>query len=184
MKFLDKFILTIFSFIIIVLSTLGILIVVKVLDITAIYYNVTNLMQNQMYLNIALGVFIVLILMAIKALFFRADLRIDEFDGAIKLQNEDGRLEVTLETIEDIVNGVVKSYHGVISNRTIIDVDENMDIFVLETINIVKDTVIKDLSSDLQEKIKEQVKSTIGLEIRNIDIRIKSIVEKRYAKEK
>ena len=184
MKFLDKFILTIFSFIIIVLSTLGILVVVKVIDLTAIYYNLTNLMQNQMYLNIALGVFIVLILMAIKTLFFRADLRIDEFDGAIKLQNEDGRLEVTLETIEDIVNGVVKSYHGVISNRTIIDVDENMDIFVLETINIVKDTVIKDLSSDLQEKIKEQVKSTIGLEIRNIDIRIKSIVEKRYAKEK
>ena len=184
MKFLDKFILTIFSFIIIVLSTLGILVVVKVIDLTAIYYNLTNLMQNQMYLNIALGVFVVLILMAIKALFFRADLRIDDFDGAIKLQNEDGRLEVTLETIEDIVNGVVKSYHGVISNRTIIDVDENMDIFVLETINIVKDTVIKDLSSDLQEKIKEQVKSTIGLEIRNIDIRIKSIVEKRYAKEK
>ena len=184
MKFLDKFILTIFSFIIIVLSTLGILVVVKIIDLTAIYYNLTNLMQNQMYLNIALGVFIVLILMAIKALFFRADLRIDDFDGAIKLQNEDGRLEVTLETIEDIVNGVVKSYHGVISNRTIIDVDENMDIFVLETINIVKDTVIKDLSSDLQEKIKEQVKSTIGLEIRNIDIRIKSIVEKRYAKEK
>ena len=59
-----------------------------------------------------------------------------------------------------------------------------MDIFVLETINVVKDIVIKDLSSDLQEKIKEQVKNTIGLEIRNIDIRIKSIVEKKYAKEK
>ena len=184
MKFLDKFILTIFSFIIIVLSTLGILVVVKVIDLTAIYYNLTNLMQNQMYLNIALGVFVVLILMAIKALFFRADLRIDDFDGAIKLQNEDGRLEVTLETIEDIVNGVVKSYHGVINNRTIINVDENMDIFVLETINVVKDIVIKDVSSDLQEKIKEQVKNTIGLEIRNIDIRIKSIVEKKYAKEK
>ena len=53
MKFLDKFILTIFSFIIIVLSTLGILVVVKVIDLTAIYYNLTNLMQNQMYLNIA-----------------------------------------------------------------------------------------------------------------------------------
>ena len=177
MKLLDRFILTIFSFIMILLSVISILVLTRVLDITTIYFMISSGMGNELGVKIAIGVFIFFILLAIKAIFLRgeyAEKDYEEFKESIVLENDDGRLVVSKDTLVNLVDGAASSFKGVSSVDTKLFVDQNMDISVIETIEVTDDTVLKDISNNMQLKIKEVVKKAIDLELKKIDIRIKN----------
>ena len=185
MKLLDRFILTIFSFIMILLSVISILVLTRVLDITTIYFMISSGMGNELGVKIAIGVFIFFILLAIKAIFLRgeyAEKDYEEFKESIVLENDDGRLVVSKDTLVNLVDGAASSFKGVSSVDKKLFVDQNMDISVIETIEVTDDTVLKDISNNMQLKIKEVVKKAIDLELKKIDIRIKNVLENENGK--
>ena len=51
-------------------------------------------------------------------------------------------------------------------------------------VNLVvgSDTVIKDLSADLQDKIKTKVKETTDLEVKEVNITVKKAVQEKQTK--
>ena len=53
--------------------------------------------------------------------------------------------------------------------------DQNNDVYVNLEINVNKETIIKDVSTKLQNKIKENVKKATDLEIKEINIKVNDV---------
>ena len=71
------------------------------------------------------------------------------------------------------------SHNATNATATVICVN-NVNIFV--NLVVSSDTVIKDLSADLQEKIKNKVKETTDLEVKEVNIIVKKAVQEKQTK--
>ena len=89
---------------------------------------------------------------------------------------------ISKETIENLVEAVTKQYKMAkeVTSRVELDKENNVNIFV--NLVIGSDTVIKDLSVDLQNKIKTKVKETTDLDVKEVNITIKKAVQEKQSK--
>ena len=85
----------------------------------------------------------------------------------------------TKESLENMIAAVAKDIPGAesISSRTILDKNKNLIVYVTTVVS--KDVILKDISSELQTKIKEAMKRTADLEVKEVNIRIKNITSKK-----
>lgn len=173
MKFFDKMILALFSIIMLLLS------------ITICFYAldwidgniITDCLQViKEHSAITIGVSLVFVLLAIKGIFFKASTTVtrEKNSDGILLKNDNGKLVISRETIENIVNGVAKGFEGTQSVSTKLSVINN-SISVLVNLQVVGGVSISELSINLQNKIKEAVKRVTNLELSEVNIRVKSI---------
>ncbi len=172
MKFIDKTILALFSIIILLISIVLCFFTLDWIELNAIK-NVLDAIKDFKCITICVSV--VLILLSIKGIFFKAKTSTKEksADG-ILLKNENGKLVISKETVENIVNGVAKGFSGTQNVSTKLSVINN-NISVLVNLQIVGDISISALSIDLQNKIKESVKRITNLELKEVNIRVKNI---------
>ena len=179
MKFLDKLGLAIFSLITLIISILVCLIAFGWIDVSIITVALTNAVASQNGMYITIGVCIVLILLSIKCLFFpsyeRHAQKYNDDEEGILLQNDNGRLLITKGTIKNLVNSTVDDFKNVDGADTNIYLDENNDVHVNLEINVYKETIIKDLTTKLQNKIKENVKKATDLEVKEVNIKINDV---------
>lgn len=177
MKFLDKLGLAIFSIIVFILSVILCLILFGFIDIGIISIAINEIlgMQNGVYITI--GILVVLILLAIKCLFFPSWERHSSSsdDDGILLQNDNGKLLITKGTIKNLVNGTVDEFKELEGTEVDVNIDQNNEVYVDLTINVQKETVIKEVSTKLQNKIKESVKKATDLEIKEINIKVNDV---------
>ena len=136
------------------------------------------LLNNDLAFKITLGVTIVALLLAIKCIFFRAKPEDDGRNGVI-LENSSGKLVISKESLENLIANVVKEVQGIeaVSSKTILDKDNNVIVYV--TTLVSKDMMIKDVSSQIQEKIKQALKRTADLEVKQVNIKVKNITNKK-----
>ena len=125
-----------------------------------------------------LGVCVILILLAVKSIFFDGSSKEENGKEGLMLENDSGKLMVTRETLENLTNSVVKGFENTenISSKVILD-DEN-NVRVLVNLTVKPGTVIKDLSNNLQTRVKETIKTSLGLEVNEVNIRVKNIAPK------
>ena len=83
---------------------------------------------------------------------------------------------ISIATLENLVSAVVKQFNSVQDTKTNIKVDNENNVIVLVDLIVMKDVVIKDLSLTIQNKIKEAIKKTSDLEVKEVNVRIKNIV--------
>ena len=86
---------------------------------------------------------------------------------------------ISKETIENLVEAVTKEYKAAkeVSSKVELDKDNNVNIFV--NLVVGADTVIKDLSIDLQNKIKNKVKETTDLDVKEVNITVKKAIQEK-----
>ena len=177
MKFLDKLILFLFSTLILIFSVLSIFTIVGWIDSTTVFVIVTNALSNTKVCNVLIGINVVLILGAIKGIFFESSTDEEKSVGnGIMLENDDGKLLVTKETITSIVNSVVAGFEGVKDQQSKITLDENNDLSILLTIAVSDQAVIKDLSNNIQVRVKDAIKKSLDVEVKSLDIKVKDMV--------
>ena len=127
----------------------------------------------------AINVFILFILLSIKCIFFDSTSKeeIKERQGVL-LQNESGKLLISKETIENLVNSVALNFQNAedVTTRVELDSDNNVKVFV--NLIVSEEAVIKELSSKLQQKIKEKVKMATDLEVKEVNITVKKVAVK------
>ena len=176
MKFLDKLSLKLFSLIIVVISIILILVIVGIIPIQEITGKITFLVQTNTKISIV--VLAVLILLAIKSIFFGSKNEDTGKDGII-LENTSGKLVISKESLENMIAAVAKDIPGAesISSKTILDKNKNLIVYVTTVVS--KDVILKDISADLQTRIKEAMKKTADLEVKEVNIRIKNITSKK-----
>lgn len=180
MKLLDKIGLVVFSNIVLILSIVLGLLIFGWIDLETINIFVKYILNDSMSANVTLGVITVLILLSIKCIFFNSKLKTDDdFEKCILLQNENGKLVVSKETIQNLVSGIVRNYNDAkdLATKVILDKSDNINIEV--TLHVAEDAIIKDLSSELQIKIKELIKSSLDVDIKEVNIKVKNIAPKQ-----
>ena len=174
MKFLDRLALAIFSIIIFVLAVLLCLLMIGWFDVELVMSALQYLKSNEIASNVTIGVSLVLLLLSLKCMFFESYSKEDEQSReGILLENDNGKLLVSRDTLENLATNVAKTCDNVenVVSRVLIDKDNNL---------IVKsDTLIKDLSSGLQEKIKQTIKDSLGLDVKEVNIKIKNITNEK-----
>ena len=155
MKVIEKITLIIYSNLILIMAVIACLLVFGWLDIDIVQGLTKTLIISSTSSKIILGVSIVFILLSIRCIFFDPSSKQEIKDKqGILLANENGKLMISKETIENLVEVVTKEYKTAkeVSSKVELDKENNVNIFV--NLVVGADTVIKDLSIDLQNKIK------------------------------
>ncbi len=180
MKFLDRLALAIFSIIIFVLAVLLCLLMIGWFDVELVMSALQYLKSNEIASNVTIGVSLVLLLLSLKCMFFESYSKEDEQSReGILLENDNGKLLVSRDTLENLATNVAKTCDNVenVVSRVLLDKDNNLIIFI--NLFVKSDTLIKDLSSGLQEKIKQTIKDSLGLDVKEVNIKIKNITNEK-----
>ena len=110
MKILEKFVLILYSFLILVISVVLCLVIFKIIDIETINNCIKYMLEDSTILITVLASSIVCILLSIRCLFFRKRKEIKKSDATdILLENESGRLLISKRAIENAVKNVVNN---------------------------------------------------------------------------
>lgn len=178
MKFLDKLVLKIFSLIILVLTIGLILIMTGIIPMGTIEEYLIMLSEYENGIKITIVILAVLMLLAIKGMFFTAKKENNGKEGII-LENTNGKLVISKESLENLIASVIKDIPGAdtVSSKTILDKDKNLIVYVTAVVS--KDVMIKDISNELQDKIKAAMKRTADLDVKEVNIKIKNITSKK-----
>ena len=94
----------------------------------------------------------------------------------VLLENEDGKLLISKDTIERLANSVVKNFSNIQDAKTKVLIDSKNHIAIVVELQILQNTVIKDLNTNLQTRIKEVVKQATDLEVNEVNVKIKNII--------
>ena len=145
-------------------------------DINSVGNWVHGILVGETSSKVVLGVSIAFILLSIRCIFFDKTSReqIKDRQGVL-MQNENGKLMISKDTIENLVSSVAKGYQGTqeITTRVELDKENNVNVFV--NLTVADDAVIKDLSVNLQNAIKEKVKTATDLEVKEVNIKVKDV---------
>lgn len=182
MKLLDKIGLELFSGLVLILTVLIGATIFGWLDInilTSIIKGVIN--NNQTITNIVLGIDVVLMLLAIKCLFFNGLDNKDNKGTGVLLANEQGKLLITKETLENLAIGVVKEFNNIENLNTKVEIDDNNDVIVNINIAVNQQVVIKELTVNLQNKIKQVIKDSSDLDVKEVNVIVKNVASKKEA---
>lgn len=176
MKILEKITLIIYANIMLILSVILCLLVFGWLDVELVGNVITNIVTGETSGKIVFGLSVVFILLSIKCIFFdtTSKEKIKERQGVL-LENESGKLMISKETIENLVNSVALNFQSAedVTTRVELDKENNVKVFVNLIVN--QEAVIKDLSANLQAKIKEKVKTATDLEVKEVNITVKKV---------
>ena len=173
MKFLEKLSLIIFSLIMLVISVINCLLIFGWLKLATIYSFATDILNNSAYSNAILAFSVVL---AIKCIFFSSHEKNGSNGGnGILLENDNGKLMISRDTLINIVNGVAKGFESTENVITRVGMDKEGNLKVSVELYVHQNTIIKDLSVNLQTRIKEEVKKTVDLDVKEVDIKIRNI---------
>lgn len=177
MKFLDKVALVLFSNLILLLAVIICLLIFGWISVENVQAVLVYMLSHPTVANIILGVCVVFILLAIKCIFFDSSSKeqMANKDGVL-LANNDGKLLISKETLENLVVNVVKGFDGAQNVETKVVLDKENNITVYLTLFVGPDVVIKDLTINLQSKIKDEIKRASDLEVKEVNVKVRNIV--------
>jgi len=180
MKLLERITLVVYSYIILILSVITGLLIFGWIDSDLLEGIFTDLLAGGVVTNIILAISIIFILLSIKCIFFdeKTKEKTKEKKG-ILLKNDSGSLMISKDTIQNLVTSVAKDFESIKEIENRIELDAQNNVIVLVGLVVNEKAVIKELSVNLQNKIKETVKNMLDLEIKEINIRIKGVAQSK-----
>lgn len=180
MKFLEKVTLIIYSNIMLILSIIACLLIFGWIDMELVENIAYTMIVGETSSKILLGLSVVSILLSIKCIFFGSTSKeqIKERQGVL-LENESGKLMISKETIENLVNSVALNFQSAEEVVTRVELDKENNVKVYINLTISSEAIIKDLSANLQSKIKEKIKTATDLEVKEVNITVKKVAAKK-----
>ena len=183
MKILEKITLIIYSYVMLIIAIIACLLVFGWLDAELVGGIVNGALASDVWSKVILGVSVVFILLSIKCIFFDSTSKeqIKERQGVL-LENESGKLMISKETIENLVNSVALNFQSTENVTTRVELDKENNVKVYINLIVSSDVIIKDLSANLQTKIKEKIKTATDLEVKEVNITVKKVADKQEEK--
>lgn len=176
-KTVNKAILVLFSIIILVIGVMINLLAVGWLDFETASRLMGQALTQSPTNQIILVITEFCIIFAVIGIFVDIDKKEPKGSKGVLMQNDNGKLMISKETLESLVNSVVQEYKEAMQTQTRIQLDQENNVIVLVDLTVTKDVIIKDLTLNMQNKIKEAIKKTSDLEVKQVNVRIKNIVE-------
>ena len=176
MKILEKVTLIIYSYVMLILAILACLLVFGWLDIELVGGVIEGAIVSDVWSKVILGISVIFILLSIKCIFFDSTSKdqIKERQGVL-LENDSGKLMISKETLENLVNSVALNFQSTEDVSTRVELDKENNVKVYINLIVSQDVIIKDLSANLQTKIKEKIKTATDLEVKEVNITVKKV---------
>ena len=176
MKIIEKMTLVLFSTLMLIISIIVCLAIFGWLDLNFIGNIINVAITDSITSKVLLSLSIVFILLAIRCIFFDSSSKENEnYKNGILLENANGKLLITKETIENLVNSVVNGFDSAEDVTTRIELDKENAVIVFVNLTVKENAVIKELSTNLQNRIKETIKKSSDLEVKEVNIKVKNI---------
>ncbi|MBR2289990.1 MAG: alkaline shock response membrane anchor protein AmaP [Clostridia bacterium] len=140
-----------------------------------------DMIEGEFWSKIFFALFAILAIFAVREIAFGEKVSKEGREGLI-LENESGKLIISKESLENLVAGVGKEIEGVdnISSRTFIDTEKN--VVVEANVVVGREVALKDISAELQKRVKTALKQTADLDVKYVNIKIKNISNKKSKK--
>lgn len=179
MRILEKITLVIYSTLMLIAGILACLLIFGWVDYNMISNIIYSMLIGEVSSNVLLVVNIIFILLSIKCIFFdsKSKEEIKSRQGVL-LQNDNGQLMISKETLENLVNTVAKDFDSAEEISTKVELDKDNNVRVYVNLIVRPNTVIKELSTNLQNRIKEAIKNASDLEVKEVNIKVKNIAPK------
>lgn len=174
MKILDRIILIIFSIIMFILSIITASIIFGWIDLSNLTPYLEDALLTEPSSNIILVISIIFILLALKAIFFGGKDERATKEG-ILMENDNGRLLISKDTLENLVVNIVKGFDGTENVVAKVGLDKENNLRVYITLYVHPNIVIKDLTASIQNRVKEAIKKTSDLETKAVNVRVRNI---------
>lgn len=171
MRLVERFSIIVFSIIVLVLSVLTIGITTDIISVDILGDVFSKFSEN---VAVTVCISLLLAIWSIANLFVKSDSN-SEISNGVLLENENGSLLITKDSICNLVDSVLKKNQDIKDANVKIEFDENKDIVINIVATLKDNVVIKDISSRLQESIKLTVKRTTDLDVSNVNIKIKNV---------
>lgn len=185
MKILDRIGLTLFSIIILLVSLTICITICGWLDIDVIQDALKYVLTNTIPARVTIIISVILGILAIKCIFFNSFTKdADRTKAGILLENENGKLLVSKDTIENLANSVINNFPSAENVTTRVDADATNNLSIFVTLSVYSDAVIKDLTTKIQKDVKETIKNSIDLDIKEVNVKIKNITPRKEETEK
>lgn len=175
MKKIDKVILALFSVLIFLQSVLVICMIAGWISIGTVEMFVEMSLTESQTSKIILVVEIVCLLCSIKCIFFDSSDSENKEQQGVLMQNDNGKLLISKPTIENIVKSVVSEFESVEDVSVDIELDNLNNLIVNVNLVVSKNVIIKEITLNMQNKIKETIKKTSDLEVKEVNVKIKNI---------
>lgn len=186
MKFIERVSLVLFSIIVLILSVILVLIGFNFIEQSVFSILISRVMMSAQGTYIMIGVCVVLIMLAVKCLFFSDStaLKREKSEDGVLLQNEDGKLLITRNTLVNLVNSILNEYSEIEDAETNVKIDKENNVSIDVALDVTEGTVLKNLSSKLQNEIKDCIKEATDLEINTVNIEIHNVEVSQKAEKK
>ncbi len=181
MRLLDKFVLRVFSIIVLALTVVLALIFFGIIPTSDVTQLLAKFSDMQEFTKAVVITGAVLVLFSLKGLFFQSKSKDLAKDGII-LENNSGKLVLTKESLDCIITGVVNEVDGASIESSRTTLDKKIGLIVYLIISVDRDIMIKDVSKELQDKIKVAMKNTADLDVGEINIQVKKVSVKKQKK--
>ena len=181
MTLFQKIISVTFASIVLVMSVVFMLTLGGILEPDLGSNIMEEMIEGEFWSKIFFAVCVILAIFAVKEIAFGEKVSREGREGII-LENETGKLIISKESLENLISGVGKEIEGIdnISSRTFIDIEKN--VVVEANVVVGREVVLKDISTQLQKRVKEALKQTADLDVKYVNIKIKNISNKKSKK--
>lgn len=180
MRILEKIALIIYSIIILVIAVVTSLLVFGWLTPVTVGNTIMQVIKNETSSIVLLVVNVIFILLSIKCIFFRkTEKKSRTEDQGILLQNENGKLIISKDTIEKLVRTIVSKFDSVEGIASSITLNNENNLIINLNLTVGENIIIKELSANIQEKIKTALKTALDIEVKEVNIKIKDFAVKK-----
>ncbi len=182
MKFLERFALVIYSYIILMLAIVASLLIFNWIEFETVTEMVEFLIKGEISSKIILGLNVIFILLSIKCIFFdERSKEVTKESQGILLKNENGQLMISKDSIENVVKNTAAGFENIKECNTRINVNNENKLIITLFLTVNENVIIKELVSNLQNKIKQEVKTISDLDVEEVNVKIMSLQEKNKA---
>lgn len=171
MKGFEKFILIIFSILIIVVSVFLILASTQMIQANEVLNICVSWLVSHKIVGLVIGA--IFSLLALIGIFASSD-NGDEIKSGLAIKGETGTVYITRDTFESIIEGVTRSYAELRNVKVDISMSEEGVIANIYAM-ILPDTIVPALTQKLQSNIKASVLKQTTVEIKEANIKIKGV---------
>ncbi len=175
MRLVERFSIIVFSGLVLILSCFTMFVSTNLISVSVFEDLFEVLSEN---LAITICVCVLLSLWSIANVFLKSDSRKENVNG-ILLENENGSLLITKDSISNLVESVLKKNSDVKQESVKIEFTTNKDIIINIVVSVKDSIVMKETSAKLQENIKMIIKKATDLDVKEINIKIKGIEQEK-----
>ena len=171
MKSFEKFLLIVFSCIVIVLAVCILFVSTGLVDVTAGFNNIKYWLSDNKLIGVVIGA--ILAILGLIGVFSSSD-NSDEKKGGLAIKSEKGTIYITKDTFENIILGVTQKFAELKNVKADVTMSEEGVIVNIYT-SILPDTIVPTLTTKLQENVKSSVLKQTTIEIKEVNVKIRGV---------